>query len=52
MIENNLKYLDTFLKLSSIPGVKSKPIIELTDEEVKNNLCLQIQTMLKNYFQY
>lgn len=43
--ENNNRYPDVFLSVSSLPNIEVKPFDEVSDAEIHNNLYLQIQAL-------
>lgn len=45
IIENNNHHSDIFLLIRSTPGIVNKPFSKVSDDEVKNNLYMQIETM-------
>ena len=45
VLENNLRYPDLYTLISSLPGILSKPINELTETELRHSLYLQIEAM-------
>lgn len=50
VIENNTKYGDMFNPLRVMPGICYKPLNQLSDVEVANNLYLQIVELCKNEY--
>lgn len=45
VVENNYKNPEIFAVITAIPGIQNKPFVELTEDEVKNSLYLQIEAM-------
>lgn len=43
--ENNARYPDVFIAISSMPDIVNKPFSSVSDEEVHQNLYLQIQAL-------
>ena len=43
--ENNIHHPDIFLLIRSTPGIVNRPFSQVNDDEVKNNLYMQIETM-------
>lgn len=41
--ENNAKYPEIFAAISITPGIIQKPFVQVTDEEVRKNLIMQIE---------
>ena len=45
VMENNYKYPEIFAVITALPGIQNKPFVELTENEVKHSLYLQIEAM-------
>ncbi len=45
VIENNVKYPEIFVKISTTPGIVTKPFVQVTDEVVRGNLEMQIEKL-------
>lgn len=43
--ENNAKYPEIFAEISTTPGIVTKPFVQVTDEEVRKNLLMQIELL-------
>ena len=41
--ENNAKYPEILVAISATPGIVRKPFEQVTNEEVRNNLIMQIE---------
>lgn len=44
-MKNNAKYPEIFVKISTTPGIITKPFKQVTDEEVRKNLLLQVELL-------
>lgn len=45
IMENNAKYPEIFVKISTTPGIITKPFKQVTDEEVRKNLLMQVELL-------
>lgn len=45
IMKNNAKYPEIFVKISTTPGIITKPFKQVTDEEVRKNLLLQVELL-------
>ena len=43
IIENNTRYPEVLVAISATPGIVRKPFEQVTNEEVRNNLIMQIE---------
>lgn len=43
--ENNYKNPEIFAVITALPGIQNKPFVELTEDEVKNSLYIQIEAL-------
>ena len=43
IMENNVKYPEIFAEISTTPGIVTKPFVQVTNEEVRKNLVMQIE---------
>lgn len=43
--ENNVKYPEIFVQISTTPGITTKPFIQVTDGEVRKNLFMQVELL-------
>ncbi len=50
VIENNVKYKDIATAIKMVPGICVKPFKEVSDDDIRDNLKMQIEAMcLKEY---
>lgn len=45
IMENNAKYPEIFVEISTTPGIITKPFKQVTDEEVRKNLLMQVELL-------
>lgn len=45
IIENNTRYPEVFVAISATPGTIRTPLVQLTNEDVRNNLIMQIELL-------
>lgn len=43
--ENNAKYPEIFVEISTTPGITTKPFKQVTDGEVRENLLMQVELL-------
>ena len=43
IMENNEKYREIFVVISTTPGIIKKPFVQVTNEDVRKNLIMQIE---------
>lgn len=43
--ENSAKYPEIFIEISMTPGIVTKSFVQVTDEEIKGNLAMQIELL-------